>query len=182
MEIWKQTAISSDYEVSNLGRVRRATESQPRKSGYRHPAGTIRKPWRKSGSKYMLITLRINGVNKGCLVHRLVMEAFHGPNKLQVNHKNGKQDDNRLENLEYVDGAANRAHAKNVLDAYPKGSGHPNAKLNEENVREILRMIDAGLSDREIAPVFNCTPENIYFIRKGKAWTHVSRSTPPKST
>ena len=179
MEIWKQTAISSDYEVSNLGNVRRATESQPRRSGYRHPAGTIRKPWRKIGRNYLLVTLRVNGVNKGCLVHRLVMEAFRGPSDLQVNHKNGKQDDNRLENLEYVDGAANRAHAKNVLDAYPKGIGHPNAKLDDQKVKDILRMIAAGIPDAEIAPIFNCTAANIYYIRKGKAWTHISRSTPP---
>jgi hypothetical protein len=175
MEIWKTTAISSDYEVSNLGRVRRATESQPRRSGFRHPAGTIRKPWRKAGSKYMLVTLRINGVNKGCLVHRLVMAAFVGHSALQVNHKNGKKDDNRLENLEYVDGARNRAHAKNVLDAYPKGSKHPNSKLTEDDVREILKMIAAGLTNREIAPVFGCTETNIYYIRKGLAWAHLGR-------
>lgn len=106
-------------------------------------------------------------------MHRLVMEAFVGKSDLQVNHKNGNQQDNRLENLEYVDGAANRAHAMHVLNAYSKGSRHPNAKLTESDVIKIKAMIAVGIPDRDIAPVFSCTTTNIYYIRKGKAWTHV---------
>ena len=34
-------------------------------------------------------------------VHRLIMEAFHGPSNLEVDHKNGIRDDNRLANLRY---------------------------------------------------------------------------------
>lgn len=104
------------------------------------------------------------------------MLAFCGPSDLQVNHINGRKDDNRLENLEYVSGAGNRAHAKEVLDAYQKGVEHPNAKLTEQNVHDILALIAKGTPDKVIAAFFDCTPANIYAIRKGKAWAHITRN------
>lgn len=45
-------------------------------------------------------------------VHRAVWEAFNGaiPEGLEINHKNLKRDDNRLENLEIVTHAENAKH------------------------------------------------------------------------
>lgn len=168
MEIWKQITKAPNYEVSTMGRIRRAA------TGRHTRIGLIRKPWRKQNGKYLLVTLNHRDDSKKSFsVHRLVAEAFLGPSELQVNHKNGDHADNRISNLEYVDGAANRAHAMNVLDAYAKGSKHPNAKLTEESVTNIKAMIRQGLSDRFIADVVGCTSTNIYYIRKGRAWTHV---------
>lgn len=96
-----------------------------------------------------------------------------GKSEMPINHKNGDKDDNRLDNLEYITAAQNRQHAKEILDAYPKGSGHPNAKLTERDIPKIREMIAAGLSDKQIAPLFDCTPANIYVIRKKKGWTHI---------
>ncbi len=48
--------------------------------------------------------------------HRLIAETFVGPVAGKtVNHKNGRKDDNRAENLEVVTHAVNCAHAWNVL-------------------------------------------------------------------
>lgn len=49
------------------------------------------------------------------------------------------------------------------------------AKLREGNVRVIKMLFSvSGVSDRDIAAVFKVTPENIYHIRIGSTWRHVS--------
>lgn len=181
MENWANLPFAADYEVSDLGRIRRRTKSKPRHSGYCHPVGKFRKPWRKSDGKYLLVTLFIDGKSRGYLVHRLVMLAFRGPSDLPVNHRNGKHDDNRLHNLEYVTARENQIHSRDVLGTMPKGERHHNAKLTEPVVRQILQAIAGGEPDARIAERVGCTPTNIYYIRKGKAWAHVSRPTPSKS-
>lgn len=40
--------------------------------------------------------------DKSVLVHRIIMEAFYGKSKLQVDHINMNKQDNELSNLEYV--------------------------------------------------------------------------------
>ena len=44
-------------------------------------------------------------------MHRLVMQAFIGTSDLQVNHKDGNTQNNKLENLEYNTAKENSQHA-----------------------------------------------------------------------
>ena len=171
METWKQCISVPAYEVSDHGNVRLIL------GGRWNKPGKPRKQWHVRG--YCYSSLTVDGKPKGFLIHRLVMEAFCGQSPLQVNHKNGNKADNRLENLEYVTAHANRAHAKAALDAYPKGEAHHNSKLKEIEVRSIFELIDKRWSDREIASVFDCTSANIWMIRNGKAWAHLSMNPRP---
>lgn len=167
METWKSVPFAPAYDVSDQGNVRRVAPSV-RKRDYGPINGSL------TYQGYRTVTLRVGALRlKPRFVHRIVMEAFYGASDLPVNHKNGQKHDNRLENLEYVTAAENRKHAKDVLDAYPKGVGHPNSKLTESDIPKIRAMIAAGLPDKVIAPVFDCTSANIYVIRKNKGWTHV---------
>jgi hypothetical protein len=60
-------------------------------------------------------------------------------------------------------------------DAVKRGSANRMAKLREGNVRVIKMLFSvSGVSDRDIAAVFKVTPENIYHIRIGSTWRHVS--------
>jgi hypothetical protein len=176
METWKQIPQAPLYEISDLANIRRIGPPL-RNRKYSDPKGSI-----LPSKGYVFVVLRLNGGKKTFAVHRLIMAAFHGTSDLQVNHINGIKHDNRLCNLEYVDGAGNRKHAKEVLDAYPKGSGHPNSKLTEKHVRQILGLISMGYSDSEIGEAFGVTAANIYVIRNKKGWTHVTESTLGSST
>jgi hypothetical protein len=92
VEDWRPVPSFPDYHVSNLGRVR-----SPRK--------ILRTCPRANG--YLVVNL---GRKNHRRVHRIVMEAFHGPSLLHVNHKNFDRQDNRLCNLEYTTQADNNRH------------------------------------------------------------------------
>lgn len=57
---------------------------------------------------------------------------------------------------------------------YARGSAHHNAKLTEDKVREIRGLFDAGLTDKEIAPIYGVCSLTIRYIRIGKWWRHVA--------
>jgi len=67
-----------------------------------------------NGYKSVCITKTVEGVrhSKRFYVHRLVATAFlKNPDNLpEVNHKNHKRDDNRLQNLEWISARDNKLH------------------------------------------------------------------------
>ena len=64
---------------------------------------------------YCFVMLSKDGETKQYLLHRLVARAFLGDSLLEVNHKNGDKDDNRVDNLEYVTHTENQKHSYAVL-------------------------------------------------------------------
>lgn len=55
-----------------------------------------------------------------------------------------------------------------------RGSDNKEAKLSEADVMEITNLIMSGVSDRDIANRYGVTRENIYHIRKGHTWRHIT--------
>lgn len=88
-EIWKPIrGHENEYEISNLGRVRRKDTSNIRKPQYCR--------------EYEAVNLSVNGKIAHIYVHRAVWEAFNGeiPSGMQINHKDENPRNNRLDNLE----------------------------------------------------------------------------------
>src|SRR5690606_19120684 len=75
-------------------------------------------------------------------VHVLVAEAFIGPKPkgMTVNHIDGDKTNNHATNLEYLSVADNIRHAF-AMGLYPRGERHHQAKLTEDQVRQIKRRL-----------------------------------------
>lgn len=102
-EEWRPVEEYPDYEVSNMGNIRRVTTQRALSifpsNGYRQ------------------VAFRVKGKQLKKSVHRLVAQAFipNIDNKPTVNHINGRKDDNRVENLEWATYSENHLHAFRVL-------------------------------------------------------------------
>lgn len=105
LEIWKPIPNYEEYEISNLGRVKRLAYNKPVcGGGMQHCDERILSPqMRKFG--YQAVTLSKNSKVKSFLIHRLVATAFiPNPNNLpQVNHKDEDPSNNCVNNLEWCD-------------------------------------------------------------------------------
>lgn len=157
------------YQVSDHGRIKRIKSS----NGTR--AGKILCP-KRDGDGYLFVALSRNGTARQVKVHRIVMRSFIGePFGLQVNHKNGIREDNRLSNLEYVTAKENVQHSINVLGSNRLGEGNPNSALSDEQVIEIMRLINSEMyTQEEIGKRFGVSQITISRISTGKSWGHLS--------
>lgn len=93
-EEWADCYNNSDWEVSNLGRIRRKSTKKL--------MGNV-----DSTSGYLRVTMLNKETKKQTnqMVHRLVFFTFNPQyieiaDKIQIDHINGKRTDNRLDNLQ----------------------------------------------------------------------------------
>jgi hypothetical protein len=159
MENWKPLK-NTNYLVSDKGRV------------YSKRSSKVLTP-QVNQYGYHQLTLYIDGAKINKRVHRLVAEVFLGEsNGLQVNHINGIKTDNSIENLEYVTSKQNHEHAIST-GLMPLGSLRPGAKLTEDDVVLIKKLMLNDLDDQEISELTGTVTATISKIRHGKRWTHV---------
>ena len=99
MEVWKDIpSYEGLYQVSNLGNIKGVK------------GNILRLQKRNHG--YLSVWLYKNGDKRQLSVHRIVAEAFcnHPDGKDEVNHINEDKQDNRAENLEWVNHRENSVH------------------------------------------------------------------------
>ena len=131
---------------------------------------------RQKQDKYGYIFISANGVYS---LHRLMAKTFlpNPLNKPQVNHIDGNKANNCLANLEWCTASENIKHAYKIglydkLKTLWKGENNANAKLNEQQVREI-RAIGRTMSQIDIANKYNVSRSLISLILNNKIWPNV---------
>jgi hypothetical protein len=164
MENWKMHPVHTDYEVSDLGRVRRRTAQMGTYIGKILTPGVTIQGYRH---------VKIGG--KSRRVYVLVLDAFIGqrPDKCEARHLNDIKGDDRLENLVWG------THAENYADRITNGGGnhgsrHGLAKLSEVNVASIrARYIPRIVTQKMLAVEFGVTRECVKSIIKRQRWAHI---------
>lgn len=187
-EQWRPVPGFGDYEVSDLGRVRRAVPDR------RNHSLRVLTPWPGSHG-YLTVGLVRQGKAFKRLVHRLVCEAFHGPPPTplhQAAHGDGTRQNNEAGNLRWATRSENmedaRRHGVMPLGARhgrarspektPRGEAHGHAKLTSDQAAAIRAAPRALGSGRALAARYGISPAAVSLIRSGKTWAH-NRSPAP---
>ena len=161
-EQWHEIPGWPGYEASSAGQIR---SKEGIKTPFKDRKGYLKvKLWQHSKPK----NLRVSG---------LVALAFHGPAPAGhvVRHRNGTNDDNRADNLQYGTRSENEqdkvTHGTALL-----GERHHQAKLKEPDVLAIRQRYQRNSREHgsnAIARDFGVTGALIRYIVRGETWRHV---------
>lgn len=175
---WKLSRLFPDYEVSNDGRVRRATQG-----GRRYPAGyeLTPKPHQRGYSYYIL---RGGTKDLTMLAHRLVALEWIGdaPSaRHEVAHNDGNRCNNSVDNLRWALPAENQEDRK-AHGTYVCGEKAYSAKLTNEQAANIKAAYEAGgqrysggaVTMQEIADANGVSISQVSRIVNGKQRAHAA--------
>lgn len=154
-EVWKPiNGYEGLYEVSNTGEVRSL-----RNGG---------KNLNQGKGVYNVVSLWKEGVGKTLSVHTIVAKTFLGGQYegLQVNHKDEDKRNNHVSNLEWLTPSLNTLHSSHKL----RGSLQGRSKLGEEDVIEIRKKLEEGVSQSSLASVYGVHKGTISNIACGRNW------------
>lgn len=160
------------YEVSSLGRVRRAlTASAP---SHRTAPGRIMRPIVKS-TGYLCVSLHRNNSRRQATVHALVCAAFHGAPKeagMQVGHEDGNPRNNAVGNLRWVTAKQN-AEDRNRHGRTVRGEAVNTSRFTADDVLSMRTRAEAGESFSAIARDYDARGTTISSICARRSWKHL---------
>ena len=172
---WAAIPRSTGYEVSRTGVVRSwrrpGTGSAPRIKPH-----ILKQRLTRDG--YPLVCIVVDGQEKTRPVHRLVLEAFHGPCPpgQQACHNNGISHDNRVENLRWDTCKANQDDKRlhGTLTRVP-GERHGLSKFSESQIRQVIALLARGVPGVAIEKETGVDRKQVSAIKHGKRWAHLQR-------
>lgn len=151
-EIWRRCKIAPLYQVSNKGRVRRLKD------------GLVITP-RCNADGYLSVHVWINNLHTRRLVHCLVARTFvsgYEPG-LEVNHKDGRKENNKPKNLEWV------THYENIQHSVSTGL-QKKRKLTMKQVQLMKLLRERGKSQKYLAHKFGVCQATVQSILAGKRY------------
>lgn len=179
-EIWKDIPnYEGYYQASNLGRIRSVDREVTYLSGKNkvprtdfHPSVIKKLRYRKDG--YLQVNLCKESNKAYFPVHKIIAEVFLGarPKNLDICHKNGFRDDNRLENLRY-DTRVNNFSDSLDHGTRPLGENRHNSKITDDEFLEIYNSKEDNfmLSNR-----YGVSKNHIARIKRGEQRKHLINS------
>lgn len=162
------------YSISPDGIVKSLERQVAYKSGGHMM--TLREKVLKPGPDahgYLTVVLCKNGSGLTHGIHRLLATHFLEPvdGKYHVNHKDGNNQNNSLDNLEWVTPKENIRHAFFVLER-GNGTKRKGAKFNIEDIKKILSSFyEKGNTLKETAAITGFTKssvQNIVYVNRYK--------------
>lgn len=166
VEMWKPVPIDGFdklYEVSNLGRIRRAK------------TGNLRTVV-VSSDGYCQFGLSMNGIRTSKRVHVFVGKCFvpNPHNRNSINHKDGNKANPHWKNLEWCTQQENIIHAVETgLMNTAKGERQWLSKFKENDIIEIRNKHKNGIPVTDLANAYNVTYNAIRGIIIGRTWKHI---------
>lgn len=135
--------------------------------------------WKGFKDKYGYGVIKVKG--KFYKAHRLSFMLFNGeiPEGLLICHKCNIRDCVNPEHIYAGTGSDNqkdavKAGTSNFIKNKQTGSNNYGAKLNEEQVKEIKKLIKQEFRLSDIASLFKVTRRAIGHIKSGRNWKHVN--------
>ena len=167
MEQWKRINNYPQYQVSNLGSIKRE-----------YPNGKFKmiKPLPSGCYRYLMVTLCKNSQATKSYIHRIVADHFlpnpDPKNYSTVGFKNKDGQDCRVENL-YWTNQQELMQLRQQQDRYYKGSEHHASRLTEKDVIEIRKMKADGFRNVDICKLYGIHNATLSAILKRHTWKHV---------
>lgn len=166
-EIWADIeGYDGDYQESNYGRTKSFKNGKVK---ILRPVPTL--------NGYLKVVLSKHNQKNTKHIHQLVSQCFipNPENLPEVNHKFGVKFDNYFENIEW------NTHLKNIEHSFKiglrkEGAEHKQAKLNEEQVREIRRIYikgDSKLGALALAKKYGVSQQTILRVVNFKSYRNV---------
>ena len=168
-DIWMTLDEWPNYDVSNLGNVRRNCHGKGKAE-----AGRMLKP-DTNRDGYEQVRLQNATKSSNVTVHRLVCTAFHGPcpEKHQVAHLDNVRNNNYASNLKWVTSKENCSH-RVAAGTNPAGGRNGSAILTEEEALHILKTKQTWRPVQAVADHYGVSIQTIYNIRSGEGWRHLT--------
>ncbi len=170
-EEWKKIDfLDNRYAISSYGRVR---------SYCKDVNGIPMKPVEFNG--FLSISIRIAAKSKKFMIHKLVAYCFlpkKNDDQSVVTHLDWNPLNNHYSNLQWLTKKESITRMFKYLSLKsqkrPKKIQIVNAKINEDDVRKLKKMLEGGVRQNIIAKLFNISEMQVTRIKRGENWGHIA--------
>lgn len=137
-----------------------------------------KKPIRAEREKrgYLYVFCNIGGHRFEVGAHRLVWQFYYGniPDRITINHENGRKTDNKPKNLSLMTHGDNNRHAFRVIKTRnSQGENHSQHKLTGEKVLMMRYLRDQGHTLTYLADQFDVSLATASLVCSRKHWSHI---------